>query len=370
MNTPDDQDLFQKIYEAQAMQDGPAKCSVLEEIVRLADTQNDIDAGYEARTALVQASNFSGYPEISLVAFTWCLAQFDQHPDRFDLDDLLWKYKWIVNSLLDFPQISMRQMDDALEDLRKRYERAGYGDYAYHLLRLRRALTIGDDANLPRYYELWKKASRDRMSDCLACVQNLEVRYAVRLQDDEKAWELAQPLLNGRMRCQQVPHTTYGHLLKPLVRLQWLDKAVRLHKTGYRMIASNATFLADVGKHMNFLSVTDNLARASRLLEKHLIWALQTAALDDRFHFYLACQFLLERMRIADQQSLKLRLPRLFPLYQRSGQYELADLHAWFGQESQELAGRFDQRNGTDAFASDIAALQKFHALAKPYPFR
>lgn len=366
--TPDD--LFTRFWDAQTMENSLAKCAMLEEVIRLADLRQELELAFDARMALVDAGTFSGAPDKALVAFSWCLAQADKNPDQFSEYDLLWKYKWVADSLADFPQISKKQMDDMLEDMRVRYERTGSGIYPVLMLRWKTAIRMGDKTAARKWHAQMKKTPRDFMSDCPACVKNQEVHYATFLEKDEQALALAEPILAGRLRCSEVPHITYGYLLVPLLRLQRLEEAARLHQTGYRMAARSTNLLRTIADHLVFLALTDNLARAVKLFEKHLPWSLDSTDYLARFEFAFASRLLTERLAKADTTSIKARLPKAFPRYQEKGRYEVAELDAWANEEADALAQRFDERNGTDYFAKRLKGLKKLHALATPYPLK
>jgi hypothetical protein len=105
-----------------------------------------------------------------------------------------------------------------------------------------------------------------------------------------------------------------------------------------------------VGEHIEFLALTDNLARGLTLFEKHLGWALDHASWRDRFTFHAAASFLLSRVVAEDRDTVSLRLPQAFPLYQAQGTYAARELHGWVETQAREIAARFDARNGTDRF--------------------
>src|SRR5262245_34062754 len=92
-----------------------AKLAHLQEAVQLADACNDVSAAFQARLELIRAATFSGYPEKALVAFAWCLAQADKTPARFARHEfqLLWEYKWMLNDLSDFPEVTVTQIENA-----------------------------------------------------------------------------------------------------------------------------------------------------------------------------------------------------------------------------------------------------------------
>jgi hypothetical protein len=355
---------------AGGLEDGPSKIALLEEAVRLADTHQDVGLGFELRGDLLRAATFSGSPEKALVSFSWRLAQCDRDPERFSEHDLLWEYKWVTDSLPAFPQVTRAQIDDTLADMGRRYERCGRGLQPVHKLRCLLALDLQDLPEARKHYRAWKRAGRDWGSDCLACERNHEVRYLLAAGQDEKALETAGPILAGSLRCAEIPHATLSLVLFPLLRLGRLPEAMAHHHTGYRLVARNRKFVSDVGRHLTFLALTENLARAVKLFEKHLTWALETRDLLTRFDFYLAARFLLERFAGAGQGAVKLRLPASFPARQEGSRYEAAGLAAWFEEALGELAGRFDARNGNDGFARRLHEARGWKKWVTPFPLK
>jgi hypothetical protein len=136
------------------------------------------------------------------------------------------------------------------------------------------------------------------------------------------------------------------------------------------MVNRNRDFLCEIAEHLTFLAVTDNLAKALKLLEKHLGWALAALELLQKFDFLNAGRFLLGRLTAASKESVRLRLPREFPGWQESGRYEVAGLRAWFDREAETLAAQFDARNGNDGFTKALAEVQQLDKLVTPCPLR
>ena len=90
---------------AERMEPGEAKVMTLEETARLADAHGEVALAYETREALIEAAIFAGTPERALVAYAWCRGQQQRAPERYDAEGLLWKQKWIVGVLPDYPHI-------------------------------------------------------------------------------------------------------------------------------------------------------------------------------------------------------------------------------------------------------------------------
>jgi hypothetical protein len=133
-------------------------------------------------------------------------------------------------------------------------------------------------------------------------------------------------------------------------------------------VSRNRSFVRELGMHLTFLALTDNLAHAVRLLERHLPWALEKEGQARRFDFFLAARFLLDRLEAAGKASVRLRLPQGFPVPSAGGKYGVGELAAWFDADLQALAERFDARNGTDWFARRLAENRALRELVVPYP--
>jgi hypothetical protein len=353
---------------ASRMKEGEAKVMALEEAARLADTHGDLDVAFEVRDALIDAGTFGGFPDKALVAFAWCRGQAKKNPDRFDSSMLLWKQKWVVARLDDFPHVTLKQIREALDDLEQTYAKADAGKRSVLKLRYQTARDMGAQAEAEQYWAQWVEAPRDHLTDCRACDQDDEIDYFIERGEHARAVEKARPILDGRLRCAEIPHLTYGSVLYPLLKLEQLEEARNCHLHGYPMVARNRDFLATVGEHIEFLALTDNLARGLTLFEKHLGWALNHASYRDRFTFHAAASLLLSRLVAEGRETVSLRLPKAFPLHQRQGTYETQVLHGWLEGQAKEIAGRFDARNGTDRFQK---LLQRTHGLVndvRPFP--
>jgi hypothetical protein len=356
------------VVEAMSMGAGQVKVALLEEAVRLADVHGDTEMGFDLRQDLMEAAVFAGRPDLLLVAFTWCVAQHDRDPEKFAARELLWKYKWVVTHLPEFPQISRRQIEDILAEMARRFAQAGSTMHAVYHKRGEVHMLMGDRQAAAEAYALMARTQCDWLSDCRACIPDNEVEYLVINGRDEEALARARPILTGRLACAEVPQRTYASILLPLLRLGRAAEAMAYHRKGYRQIAGNAAFLRHAAMHLVFLALTDNLPKAVKLLEKHLAMALGVPSQASRFEFLLASRLLLERLAEQGQKAMKLRLPAAFPLHNAQGRYQVADLLAWFGGQLQELAVRFDTRNGNDEFSQRIAGLQELKKLVTPCP--
>jgi len=361
-------DIFFQTYR---MEDGDTKVALLEEAVRLADICGDFTLASTARELLIHAATFGGAPEKALVAYSWQLAQYDRRPQDMDEWNVLWQYKWILDSIANFPQIGKAQILEMLDDMAARYRRAGYSLRPNYLMR-HRLYKFWDEAEAARYFHKGRATPRDTMSDCLACELNDVVSFRIREGDDAGAVDSALPIIQGRMRCASIPRNTFAHLLLPLVRLGRLDEAVDLHLQGYRLVASAPKgALSNAAEHLEFLVLTENFDRAVSIFEKHLADASTIADAATQFDYYLASWFLLDQLSERERRrTLKLRLPRALPAYVEEGLYSTASLAAWFLEQCEALAARFDARNESDYYMRSIRDTAALKELTTPRPVR
>ncbi|TYP69531.1 hypothetical protein [Paenibacillus methanolicus] len=336
------------MMEAEQLPKGEAKLAILDEAVRLADSAQDVMQGYQARVQIVETASFSGFPLRALVAFSWLLGQWDKHEDAFNTFHLLWYYKWVLNKASHFPDITMEQIESLLADMLERYRAYGYSDRTYHHYRFRIAMQCGDREQAMEHYEAWTALERDDLSDCKPCEQHQLVKYWAFMGDDERAFEAAEPMISGRMKCSEVPHFTFAALLLPAYRLNRVDDAEVLQKKGHRLIAGNKDFVEAFGDHIAYLTRID-VKKARDVFERALPLAVHHEDPFEKMMFDSSAAGLLKRMA-ASGYPYKLRLPASHPLADQAGDFE--KLARWFEDGATATAASLDRRNGNEMYAA------------------
>jgi hypothetical protein len=341
--------------QAFGMPAGDAQIAVWEEAVRLADTLGDIDEGFDARTYLMVAANDWGRPDIELVAYAWCLAQYDKDPERFRHEEfnLLWTYKRVLGTLMAFPNIPKSRIESAFEDYRSRLERLGRSVSPHDEFRLRFELHRGDPEAIERAYSYFKRHGSASELDCRACQLHGEVRYQLFKGNLEAGVDAAQVLFKKHApNCNRIPHATHAFVLEPLLQLGRTDEAAQHHRS-YQKIKDDESMINVVAMHLEYLAYVNDISNAVKLLEKHLPWAYRTKDVENRFDFLAATLPLFARLR--ETPVLKMRLAKDFPKLEASGEYDVAGLESWIRTELKEMAAQFDARNGTKTFSKRIS---------------
>jgi hypothetical protein len=359
--------IEQLLDEAEALEEGPLKADLLEEAVRAADRAQDVEAGYQARLAFMRAAALADRADRMVVAFTWCLAQSDRDPERFPQEQLLWNFKWVLPALEEGAQLPLERIEAVLAEMTRRYEKAGSTLRAVRGVQRDLAMHRGDRQAAAVFHRQMMRMPRDRLSDCPACERDSVVEYLLFQGCYTQAVDHAAPILAGYLSCSSVPQVTLAQVLVPMLRLGRLDEAADHHRRGYRMISRNPEYLRSWAHHLDFLTLTDNLTRGLRHLERHLADALASPSQTSQFAFFLSARLLLDRLVEQGQASLRLRLPAGFALHRPGGKYDTAELAGWFAARAVVLARRFDERNGTGYFARRISRHRELRKLARPY---
>lgn len=346
---------------------GTTRIALVEEAVRMADLSGDLDLAFDVRQSLIDASTMGGRPDLALVAFTWCLAHYDKRPQDYDTHDMLWKYKWILASLAEFPQLTRAQIDEAADDMERRSVGEGYNRHAVETMRWKLAMDMGEHEEMLRLYDRLRKIRRDGLSDCKACVQNCTVEHYILLGKPKLALRAAEPLITGRMGCSEIPEITYGTILQPLFQLDRLEEAMDTHLKGYRLVARNPEFIDTVAEHLRFLVMTGNNARALQLIAKHLPIALANPSLLKRLRFYFASLLAFAALEANGKESVKLRLPPGLPFSHPEGIYPVVELRRKFETIARNLATEFDTRNGNAYYLNLLGTLHDSLQHIKPF---
>ena len=361
-------ELFSKCLHHE---DGDERIALGEEAVREADLSGELTMQILTRLVFVRAASFGGANEKALVAFSWLLAKLDENPaafseySAFSEWDVLLRYKWILSSAFDLPQISKPSIYEMLDDFELRSLQAGYGPQTVYLFRYRFEKLCGNREQAIAHYNYMMTLPSDKLSNCPSCLLNEEADFAIYCGDDGRGIELLAPILRGEMNCRVVPLTTFANVLVPLLRLGKPDEALEYHERGYPMIRQNKDFMKEVAEHLTFLVVIRSLEEALQIFKRHVAWLEQTSDKYDHFLFSRAAWLLFDELAGQNSAPLRVRLPKNFPGSSAQAAYSPKELAARFEKHARTLAESFDKRNETDHFTAELCDLTSVRQLCR-----
>lgn len=334
-----------------------ARLVALDKAVRAADAANDDVTAAAAREAVVDTAFYVNDPERTLAAFTWLLARHDKNvaTEGWRSESLLWRYKWVVGCLCEFPQVSRARIDAVSDDLERRFKGAGNMMRGVHTTRCKTAIELGDNETALSELHKMRAVPRDRLADCRACEADLEVEVLQRTGDVDGARAVAAPILRGELRCENVPSWTQAQLVLPVFDAGDVEDAVELHLKG--LVAANAlgeksTII--IHNHISFLAVTGNLVRALNLVRKH--WSRATNPNDPAvpMRFHAAVAVVAACLQAKKRKTVRLLVPEGVALHSVDGNVVVDDLLAFARGDALARAARYDARNGNDAVSAGV----------------
>jgi hypothetical protein len=356
------------MFEARTLPDGPAKVALVEEAVRLADQFQDDDLAYAARKLLLESTLMADHSDQMLVTFAWCLAKSDSDPDRFGGDSVLWEYRWVISVLPTFPDIPRTKIDEMLDDMIRRYDEVGASLRSVHLLRRKLGIDLGDKPFAADAAKKWKECRRDAYTDSHETELAFDVTYQCFLDRHKQLLEVARPFTSGQLRDDHFEGHVFCEVLYPLLREGKAKEAMAFHRRGYKLRQGNYRYVDSIAKHIQFLALTDNTARAVRLFEKHLPAALTTTNIFNRMWFFIDTIVLFDRLLEEKKKTIKLRIPAECDIAKPDGKYDVQELRDWVFDSAKTLSTKFDARNGTKFFTKKLNSMKKLQEWFTPCP--
>ncbi|GCB53174.1 hypothetical protein [Streptomyces sp. NL15-2K] len=336
-------ELFQALQENDRRPYGRTRTVIAEELVDAAEQFEEPVPLVHALLELQEAYTYGSEPRKSPVVFARLLTLFDEQPDVFDerlRHMLFWRFKWVAGALRALPEVPLASVRQWLTEMRDRYEKADLGLQPYYGQAYQLAAHVGEDTALA--YELWAGRTRTRLSDCEACEICERALYHRRAGDDERALSIWEPVLAGKESCKEEPARSVSYALLPLLRTGRTDRARELHLAGYRGCRRNPSMSQEVGRHLEFCALTGNEARGLELLAENRNLFDEVDSPADLLGFLTGVEVLLQRVEFLGHGEL--------PAAGYAGRtWTVAGLRAEVRGRADDLAARFDARNGTTA---------------------
>src|SRR5262249_51155475 len=159
-----------------------------------------------------------------------CLAQAEKEPERFSLNQVLWRYRWAIVYLPTFPEVPRAKIEDAIADMTLRYQSAGASLRPVHLLRWKVAMKLGDSLMAADAHQEWSRCHRDWLSD------DPQTELVTQIDDHlfHQRWaetaEAAAGYVDGKFRDPAYLDSVLSWMPVPLLRLGRVEQAMAVHQ--------------------------------------------------------------------------------------------------------------------------------------------
>lgn len=354
-------EIDELLAEANSLPYSSARLAILQEVVRLADLHQDIDLGIAVRRPLMEVARNLLRGDILTDAFVWCLAQHDRAPERFAGRNLWIEYRWVISQLSNFVDVSRTKLEELLDDFGRRLEAAGYSRRHYYHSQREIAPDLGDQALASAANRAMKLYPRDGLSHDSSWEQAEETQTELFVGNIERALELSRPYLEDRYSERRKSDSVCASLLLLFWQRGETVRAKALHKRCLRSYQPERCYYWWYGELLKFTAIANDLGRAVHLYEECQRAVHPNGDPLTRLHFALDALVVFNCLAAAGRQHVAIRLPAEVPGASTRGQYSVAALQDYLGQEARQLAERFDARNGNSYFNQQLEERAELH---------
>lgn len=351
--TVSEEQLQEQLQDVWRQPEGRGRFAAYDALFRQADAAGATEFAFHVRLDAVSDFEHGGDPSRALLAFAWCLAAVDRRPELLAgrEHDLLWKFKWMVAALPDYPDLPVARVLAVLDDMERRYRLGGHSLHAVYQHRLVIAHALGDLAAADEWYDRLLTAPRDSLSDCDVCVPSTQIEHLLARGDIDEAVRLGDQAKRGR--CMVQPQWILGRLLLPYLATGRTADAVDAHRTGYPPIRTNPSFLALVALHLQFCARSGNEVAGLAILERHLPWLENPPTPRAEMDFAAAAACVLRRLCATGEGDQPVQ--RRAADGTRRWTSTAAELQTELADRASALAARFDARNSHDQVGRRVA---------------
>ena len=257
-----------------------------------------------------------------------------------------------IDPIVNLPQIPMEQWEDLMKEFRALVQKYHEGLRTYWSQMCQFWQYVDRDQAYTYFQKFWK-TGRDGLSDCRACERSLAVRICLLAGKRNEADVYDKPMEQGRIWfCNDTPQRYWLAYLEDDYRRGDYAAAAPMAESLYRKGNKDRSNLDYVGAVLQCWAHTD-LDRAVALCESRLVWSL--GMWDQRLvYLFDKGAWLTFRELAKGMETVKLELPKEFPLWKEDGSYSTRALAEHFYSQAEEIARRFDLRNGSGWYRTDL----------------
>lgn len=342
---------------------GKAKADAIRQAIEMADQNNDLPFMIYFREEMCHESCFYGNTMEMMVVFPEMLSIIDRYPDisstQFDteyknaLDHILWIYKWVVEECASFYQIPMDDCMKFFEDFKKRSKSYGYNLRPYY--KAFYYFYDFDKEKADKAFYNFEKTPRDENSDCHACEKNTEIEFYLHKGNLSKALELSEDIEDFRLTCGD--HWSAWLRMKILFFDYYMDncefeKATEIALILERRINDKKEFQI-WGNIINCYAHTKP-GRALRVYKKYWRTLEDWRTPQDLFESMMNTCCFWYVIKLGGKETAKLGLDSSFELYNEERIYNVEDLYNYYYNKAEDIARKFDKRNGSDSYIKKL----------------
>lgn len=339
------------LKEFESVESGMPRLNAIRGAITEADERGDLYWQFQMRYAYLKESIFCGDRYFAMIIFPQLLALYEEHEklrQNRECDfDMLVAFKWIVEAAPEFPQISKAEIDGYFRMFKRLLLEHGCSLSIYHMKRNLFYLHIDRGIAAAEFYR-FLDAPLDSISDGKALYYDQQAMYYLFIGNEEKALEAAKPIFSGEMVSNALPQATYQEFIRFYLNRGDYEKAMDYAKKTEHRVTGNPYYLDITGTLLSLYSVTQPEHGLQLFARNYSIYANSRNPLL-RMQFAIGAYHLFRAL--PDEQALPESLASKDAEISGMG---VPELRFHFHAAAQELAQKFDARNGTNDFMTKL----------------
>lgn len=334
------------------LESGVPRLNGMRDAIAEADNAGDLYWRFRFRFAYLKESIFCGDRYFAMIMFPELLALYDANEalqtDSTIAYQMLVAFKWIVEAAPEFPQISKGEIDSYFRLFKRRLLEQGCSLSIYYMKRSLFYMHCNPAIAAADFYR-YLEAPLDEISDGRALYHDQQVIYYLSIGEEEKALRAAQPIFSGALTSNALPQSTYHEFIKFYMKRGNYAEAAGYAEKTERPVNRDAYYLDIIGSLMTLWGILDP-ARGLGLFKANYPVYLASRNPSLRMQFAIGAYQLFAALPQAYPVPQSFSVPADSPLYEDARKGNWGAMAAHFYSAGEELASKFDARNGTGDF--------------------
>jgi hypothetical protein len=318
--------------------------------IQKAKTFKNINLEFEARMAYIRQCVFLNQDQEVIAMFPWFLNKCDSKDNYSKYLQVLWTFKWVINSVTDFPAISLSKIEGLFKEFERRFEEYGTGDRVINYFKAQMESQLGNiDKSLEFAADYFSDTRTCILDDCAACQPNNISRVFLVAEQYDRMMDCIKPILDGELTCHVVPHTTFPKAAYASMRTGAWEKAAYYVQTTYEYLDFMTPDTYEASVLLLHHACKGEFLKGRNLMQKQLAFALKSTASGEVYDFYFSCALFMQAYLTSEEETMALDLvinKDHFLLPTEGNKYDVSALQEWFETAAYKHARLLDTRNG------------------------
>jgi hypothetical protein len=342
-------DLEDALYYLEDAKDSFENRDLAFKCIQKAKSFKNIDLEFDARMTYIRQSVFLNQDQEVIAMFPWFLNECDSKDNYHKYLQVLWTFKWVINSVTDFPAISLAKIEGLFQEFERRFEEYGTGDRVINYFKAQMESQLGNiDKSLEFATAYFSDKKTCELDDCAACQPNNISRVFLVAEQYDRMMECIQPILDGKLTCHVVPHTTFPKAAYASMRTGAWEQAGHYVQSTYKYLDFETPDPYEASVLLLYHASNKEFLKGRNLMQKQLAFALKTTSSGEVYDFYLSCALFMQAYLASGEETMALNVElkkKDFVVSEEGNKYAVSALQKWFETEAYRHAKLLDTRN-------------------------